>query len=335
MIDPATKTTAQENPSQTSDPQPAAEAVEQPSRKAESDRRNAQKSTGPKTPQGKAYSRLNALKHGILASQVVLAAIEGHEERRMFEETVAGLKLDFQPVGCFEEFLVQQIGSCMWRYRRMARFENRAAFRVTEINQSAAIARDRLADVPPVYSLNGEYDQADGILKSAGLDGITLPFDYHTTQIVRYEAVINRTMHRAANKLEALRERREAKAPRGVSAQAPAEPDPPYLGVIDPGPTVRSQHAGAQLLSVEETVGLQEDLVDSFQRNAQDKEQAERQAREAASPEAQLAKLEALLEEIHQTKPNNPAPTETSSKAASDKPTQPDAISSKLKPPTG
>jgi hypothetical protein len=48
---------------------------------------------------------------------------------------------------------------------------------------------------------------------------------------------------------------------------------------------------------VEETVGLQEDLVDSFQRKAQDKEKAEREAREAASPEATLAKLEALLEE--------------------------------------
>jgi hypothetical protein len=107
------------------------------------------------------------------------------------------------------------------------------------------------------------------------------------------------------------------------------------MGVIDPGPTVRSEHAGAELLSVEETVGLQEDLVDSFQREAQDKEKAEREAREAASPEAKLAKLEALLEEIHQTKPNNPAPTETSSKAASVEPTQPDATSPKLKPPTG
>ena len=335
MIDAATETIAEEKPTTITESEIPPEDSAPPSRKAESNRHNAQKSTGPKTAQGKAYSRLNALKHGILASQVVIAAIEGKEERRMFEETVAGLKIDFQPVGCFEEFLVQQIGSCMWRYRRMARFENRAAFRVTEINQSAAIARDRIVDVPPVYSLNGEYDQADGILKSAGLDGITLPFDYHTTQIVRYESVINRTMHRAANKLEALRERRAAQAQQAASAEAPSEPDPPYMGVIDPGPTVRSEHAGAELLSVEETVGLQEDLVDSFQRTAQDKEQAEREAREAASPEAQLAKLEALLEQIHQTKPNNPAPTETSSKTAVDHVAQTDATSPKTKPPTG
>jgi len=287
LIDAATKTTAEEKPAINSESEKPPEAVAPHSRKAASNRQNAQKSTGPKTEQGKAYSRLNAVKHGILASQTVIATIEGKEERRMFEETVAGLKIDFEPVGCYEEFLVQQIASCMWRYRRMMRFENRAAFRVTEINQSAAIARDRLADVPPVYELNGEYEQADGVLKAAGLDGITLPNDYHTTQIVRYEAVINRTMHRAANKLEALRERREVEAQEGASVEAPSEPDPPYTGVIDPGPTVRAAHCGAELLSVEETVGLQEDLFDSFKRNARDKETAERAAREAASPEGQ------------------------------------------------
>jgi len=37
-------------------------------KKAASNRCNAQKSTGPRTEQGKANSRLNALKHGILAS---------------------------------------------------------------------------------------------------------------------------------------------------------------------------------------------------------------------------------------------------------------------------
>ncbi len=38
----------------------------------EANRRNAQKSSGPKTAQGRSISRMNALKHGLLAEQVIV-----------------------------------------------------------------------------------------------------------------------------------------------------------------------------------------------------------------------------------------------------------------------
>ena len=41
-------------------------------KQADANRRNARKSTGPKTPEGKAAVRLNALKHGLLANDVLL-----------------------------------------------------------------------------------------------------------------------------------------------------------------------------------------------------------------------------------------------------------------------
>jgi hypothetical protein len=49
-------------------------------RKIEANRRNAQQSTGPKTEEGKRRSRLNTLKHGILASALLIAEGENAED---------------------------------------------------------------------------------------------------------------------------------------------------------------------------------------------------------------------------------------------------------------
>ena len=45
--------------------------------KIEANRRNAKKSTGPRSAAGKAKSSRNAVKHGLLAGLIVLAAAAG------------------------------------------------------------------------------------------------------------------------------------------------------------------------------------------------------------------------------------------------------------------
>ena len=45
-------------------------------------RRNAQKSTGPKTPEGRAVSKMNALKHGILSKEVLVRGLNIKESSR-------------------------------------------------------------------------------------------------------------------------------------------------------------------------------------------------------------------------------------------------------------
>src|SRR5215469_10676761 len=82
--------------------------------KLEANRRNAQLSTGPKTPEGKKQTRRNALKHGILASDWFITAGDGAEDAAEFEEFSATLHEDLEPVGALEEILVEKIAICCW-----------------------------------------------------------------------------------------------------------------------------------------------------------------------------------------------------------------------------
>ena len=63
-------------------------------KQADANRRNARKSTGPKTPEGKAVARLNAVKHGLLSQEVLLpgedeSALERFANRVVLCKSVA------------------------------------------------------------------------------------------------------------------------------------------------------------------------------------------------------------------------------------------------------
>jgi hypothetical protein len=193
-------------------------------RKAAANRRNAWKSTGPRTAGGKSWSRLNALKHGILASQTVIATIEGRAERKLFEATVAGLAQDFQPEGAYEQLLVQEIAACFWRKRRLLMFENHAAFDVIERSASHEINYPLEKPIPwrdRLYTDGDKLTTAEQIYNDAGLDGITLPNEADTLRVIRYEAAINRTRERAVRSLREMRAaRRGAARPRAEVAPA-------------------------------------------------------------------------------------------------------------------
>src|SRR5215203_1624605 len=88
-------------------------------RKAEANRRNALKSTGPKTPEGKAAVRLNALKHGLLSREVLLPG----EDEEALRELGERLRAELQPVGELENLLVDRIIAAYWRLRRLGQVE--------------------------------------------------------------------------------------------------------------------------------------------------------------------------------------------------------------------
>jgi phage protein D len=100
------KVVAQTRPTRTTSP-----------RKVEANRRNAQRSTGPKTPEGKAKSSQNSITHGIFVTKFLNGAAP--ETVAEIEALAAGIREHCQPVGILEEILVQKIVVETSRYDRV------------------------------------------------------------------------------------------------------------------------------------------------------------------------------------------------------------------------
>jgi hypothetical protein len=77
------------------------------------------RSTGPKTIEGRAVSRKNALKHGPTARSLI---IDG-EHARQFEDLRTELIDTYKPQGVVEEHLVDMMAGLLWRLRRIPQLE--------------------------------------------------------------------------------------------------------------------------------------------------------------------------------------------------------------------
>src|SRR5580698_7798967 len=81
-------------------------------------RENARRSTGPRTLPGKLASRMNAVKHGILSSAVVVRGLRIREHADEFKALRDQCWECLGPVGRMEEALVDKIVTAQWRMRR-------------------------------------------------------------------------------------------------------------------------------------------------------------------------------------------------------------------------
>jgi hypothetical protein len=85
----------------------------------EANRRNALRSTGPVTPEGKECSRRNAVRHGLTA-ETVIANLEDAEGYQAFEAVVIA---DYDAASAVERELVLRLTSVLWRLRRATSIE--------------------------------------------------------------------------------------------------------------------------------------------------------------------------------------------------------------------
>jgi hypothetical protein len=98
-------------------------------RQLEANRRNALKSTGPRTINGKQASRRNALRHGFTAETV----IEPLEDPEQYWELEAAILAEYVPQTPVEQELVRRLASLFWRLRRATSVETGLLRMQTEI----------------------------------------------------------------------------------------------------------------------------------------------------------------------------------------------------------
>ena len=85
----------------------------------EANRRNALRSTGPRSPEGKVQARMNGYRHGLTA-ETVIASLENEEGYEAFQLAITS---EYDAHTVVERELVLRLASLLWRLRRATFFE--------------------------------------------------------------------------------------------------------------------------------------------------------------------------------------------------------------------
>ena len=155
----------------------------------EANRRNALRSTGPRTETGRAVSSRNALKHGLTAERIILF----DEQREAFERFYAELIAALKPHGPMEHQLAERIAINAWRLRRAYRVESGLFERARSAWREGAT--EQTSDIDLVF------------LRLSTSNGDELG------KLSRYEAAIERSLRRALQDLERRQRRSTATRP--------------------------------------------------------------------------------------------------------------------------
>lgn len=166
-------------------------------KQTEANRRNAQKSTGPTTAEGKARSSRNALKTGIYAENLLICDEDAEDLDALIDEYYA----EYAPVTPQERFQVDTMIQCEWFCRRFTETETQLMYQGPEADR----------DVQEHRSTIGTRRHSESMLQRLGR---------------RLEAT-RRAYKSATHELERLREAR-------LAAEAATEPEPEP--VADPAP---------------------------------------------------------------------------------------------------
>jgi len=103
----------------------------------QANRRNAKKSTGPRTKKGKAAASKNSIKHGLLAHQNIISS-EKHADFCKERERILS---DLLPDSPMESMLAERIVILSWRLKRIEHIQNQTIDALNARNTSGSLTK--------------------------------------------------------------------------------------------------------------------------------------------------------------------------------------------------
>jgi hypothetical protein len=190
-------------------------------------RDNGKKSHGPKTPEGKAVSSLNAVKYGFFARDPLLPG----EDADAFHKFSAPLLASLTPAGDVEHMLANRIVDAAWRLRRFPRIEaeiltsqmwkdvaKQSWSYALELSHTGLDPRDTPASKRDVFreAIQLEKDASRASVSPDTSIGRAFIRDSKgegaLTRLSRYEAIIERGLYRGLHELQRLQAARAGMA---------------------------------------------------------------------------------------------------------------------------
>jgi hypothetical protein len=177
---------------------------------------NSQKSTGPRSPEGKAVVSQNAVKHGLFALEAVISG----ERRADFDLYRDEMLSELAPVGPMESMLAARVVSLSWRLKRVENMQNQAIDVMIERDGSNTLSRLVQSLLPKDQrQLPGDASASNGDL----VLGRVAIKDYSNSRVLdrllMYERRIENSMFKTINELQRLRLIRELEEANAVDEE--------------------------------------------------------------------------------------------------------------------
>jgi hypothetical protein len=150
-------------------------------RKRVANRANAQKSTGPRTAEGKARVSLNALTHGLTARAAVLP----FENEDHFNKFAAALRAELRPSGFLQTLPAERVIDVAWKLRRAGMAQTEVACRLLDHQMHChKVATEHGAYTGPFTPYRGADIVADGA-EDPGKPAAYLRLDLYSDRLQR------------------------------------------------------------------------------------------------------------------------------------------------------